>query len=196
MPFATDRILSRAMGQAIVASALLLLAAAADARADLLFTPYAGVNFGGGTVDRRANLGASLTWLGSSGLGLEVDFGFVPDFFEPRGLDIDVLGDNNVTTVMANIVVGRPGGGVRPYVSAGGGLLRSQVGDFGELFDTVDTGFGVNAGAGVRVGSPRLSLRGDVRYFRSMGSVDEVILEDLLGDFAFWRATAGIAIGF
>lgn len=184
------------MRKMVVASVLVLLAGPADARADLLLTPYAGVNFGGSTVDKRANLGASLTWLGSSGLGLELDLGFVPDFFEPRGLDVDVLGDNNVTTLMANLVVGRPGGGIRPYVSAGGGLLRSQVGDFGELFDTVDNGYGVNAGGGVRVGSRRLSLRGDVRYFRSVGTVDEVILEDLLGDFTFWRATAGISIGF
>ena len=57
----------------LVASAFaLVLAWPASARADVFLTPYAGVNFAGSTVDSRTNLGASLTWLGSSGFGLEV----------------------------------------------------------------------------------------------------------------------------
>ena len=174
----------------------LALAWPAYARADVFLTPYAGVNFAGSTIDKRTNLGASLTWLGSSGLGLEVDMGFIPDFFAPKDLDLDLLGDNSVTTLMGNIVFGRGGGGIQPYVSAGAGLIRSQVGSFGELFDATDNGFGVNAGAGLRVGGGRLSLRGDVRYFRNISNVNETILEDVLGDFSFWRATAGLALRF
>ncbi len=181
----------------LVASAFaLVLAWPASARADVFLTPYAGVNFAGSTIDKRTNVGASLTWLGSRGLGLEVDMGFIPDFFAPKDLDLDLLGDNSVTTLMGNIVFGRGGGGIQPYVSAGAGLMRSQVGSFGEFFDATDNGFGVNAGAGVRVGGGRLSLRGDVRYFRNISEVDETILEDVLGDFSFWRATAGLAIRF
>ena len=168
----------------------------AEARADLFLTPYAGVNFGGSSVDRRAAVGAALTWLGTGGLGLEVDLGVIPDFFAPKDLEIDVLGDNNVTTLMGNLVFGRPRGTWRPYVSAGGGLLRSQVGSFGELFDATDNAFGVNAGAGLRVGGGRLGLRGDVRYFRTLTTVDDAVLDDVLGDFAFWRGTAGISIRF
>jgi hypothetical protein len=179
-----------------IACALAALTVTAPAGADVLFTPYAGVNFGGSTVDKRANLGGSLTWLGSSGLGFELDVGFIPDFFEPKDLELDVLGTNNVTTVMGNVVFGRTGDGIQPYVVAGAGLLRSQVGDFGELFDATDNGFGVNAGAGVRFGSGRLSLRGDLRYFRNITDVEERVLEDVLGDFTFWRATAGVSIGF
>lgn len=174
----------------------LTLAWPTSARADVFLTPYAGVNFAGSTIDKRTNLGASLTWLGSRGLGLEVDMGFIPDFFAAKDLDLDLLGDNSVTTFMGNIVFGRGGGGIQPYVSAGAGLMRSQVGSFGELFDATDNGFGVNAGAGVRVGGGRLSLRGDVRYFRNISDVDETILEDVLGDFSFWRATAGLALRF
>ena len=72
----------------------------------MFLTPYAGVNFAGSTIDKRTNLGASLTWLGSSGLGFEVDMGFIPDFFAPKDLDLDLLGDNSVTTLMGNIVFG------------------------------------------------------------------------------------------
>lgn len=185
------------MRQILMASALALaLAWPAPARADVFLTPYAGVNFAGSTIDKRTNVGASLTWLGSSGLGVEVDMGFIPDFFAPKDLDLDLLGDNSVTTLMGNIVFGRGGGGIQPYVSAGAGLMRSQVGSFGEFFDATDNGFGVNAGAGVRVGGGRLSLRGDVRYFRNISDVDETILEDVLGDFSFWRATAGLSLRF
>lgn len=179
------------------ASALaLVLAVPAEARADLFLTPYAGVNFAGSTIDKRTTLGASLTWLGARGVGFEVDMGFIPDFFAPKDLDLDLFGDNSVTTLMGNIVVGRGGGGIQPFVSAGAGLMRSQVGSFGEFFDATDNGFAVNAGAGVRVGGGRLSLRGDVRYFRNITSADDVVLQDVLGDFSFWRATAGIAIKF
>lgn len=176
------------------------------ARADVFLTPYLGVNFGGaaGTdavsgdrfaADSRANLGATLTWLGTSGLGVEVDVGFIPDFFKPRDLQLDLLGSNNVTTVMANIVLGRKGGGIQPYVSAGGGLLRSQVGSFGSLLEGVDNGFGVNAGAGVRIGPSRFSIRGDVRYFRNVAGVDDVFA-DVTDGLSFWRATTGLSIGF
>ncbi len=187
------------MRKFLTVSALTLataLAAPAPARADVFLTPYAGVNFAGSTIDKRTNIGAALTWLGASGFGVEVDMGFIPDFFAPKDLDVDLLGDNSVTTLMGNIVFGGTGGGIQPYVSAGAGLMRSQVGSFGEFFDATDNGFGVNAGAGVRVGGGRLSLKGDVRYFRNITDVDETVLEDVLGDFSFWRATAGLAIRF
>lgn len=187
------------MRKILIASALTLASAIttpAPAGADVFLTPYAGVNFAGSTVDKRTNIGAALTWIGSRGFGVEVDMGFIPDFFAPRDLELDLLGDNSVTTVMGNLVLGRTGGGIQPYVSAGAGLMRSQVGSFGELFDATDNSFGVNAGAGIRVGGGRLSLKGDVRYFRNITDVNERVLEDVLGDFSFWRATAGLAIRF
>ncbi len=182
---------------AIASVFALAVALPASARADILISPYAGLNFGGSTVDKRANLGASLAWLGSRGLGFEVDLGFIPDFFAPKDLDIDVLGSNNVTTLMGNVVLGRSGGGLQPYVSAGGGLLRSRVASFGDLFDdvTTDNGLGVNAGAGLRIGSGRFSLLADVRYFRTLTDVDTA-LDDVLGDFSFWRATGGLSFRF
>jgi hypothetical protein len=181
---------------AIVCTAATLMAVPARARGDLLITPYAGVNVGGSTVDRRANIGGSVTWLGASGLGAEVDVGFIPDFFEAKDLEPDILGTNYVTTVMGNIVFARSVGRMQPYVVAGAGLIRSQVGSFGDFFVATDNGVGVNAGAGVRLGSGRLSLRGDVRYFRTVTDVERRVLEDALGDFSFWRAAAGVSIGF
>jgi hypothetical protein len=125
-----------------------------------------------------------------------MDLGFVPDFFEPKDLDIDVLGDNNVTTVMGNLMFAGKAGGFRPYVTGGGGLIRSQVGDFGELFDAVESSFGVNVGGGLFLGSGRISLRGDLRYFRNLSGSDDVLIEQAIQDLRFWRGTVGVSFGF
>ena len=187
------------MRKIVIASVFALAAVAAQpasARADVLLTPYAGLNFGGSTIDKRAVVGASLAWLGASGLGVEVDLGFIPNFFKPKDTALDYPA-NNVTTLMGNVVFGRSGGGIQPYVSAGAGLLRSNIGSFGAIFNDVTTnnGLGVNAGAGVRLGGGKFSLRGDVRYFRTLTGVD-LVLQDVLGDFSFWRAAGGVSVGF
>ncbi len=180
---------------AAVALAVASTALPSTAHADILLTPYAGTNFGGSTVDARLNFGGSLMVVGRV-FGVELDGAFIPDFFAPRDLDIDVLGTNNVTTVMGNLVFGRFGGGLQPYAAAGAGLVRTQVTDFGEFFDAAESSLGVNAGGGLLVGGGRFSLRGDVRYFRNVTGTDEPLLEETLGDFGFWRATAGLTIRF
>ena len=175
--------------------AMAAVAAPAAARADVLLTPYGGVNFSGSTVDHRAVVGGSVTLLASSGLGLEVDLGFIPDFFVPRDLARG-LGTNNVTTVMGNLVFARRRGGLQPYLAGGAGLIRTQLGDFGELFDAAASNLGVNVGGGLRLGGGRVSIQGDVRYFRNLTNTDEPLLEETLGDFSFWRGTVGITFGF
>jgi hypothetical protein len=186
----------------VIAAASMAIPGAAGA--DILLTPFAGLTFGSKTgdddggldLDNRAALGGSVAILGNSGLGFEVDLGFIPDFFEPKDLDIDVLGTNNVTTLMGNLMFVGQTGGVRPYVTGGAGLIRSQLGDFGELFDAVESSVGVNVGAGVLVGSGRISLRGDVRYFRNVTDSDDPLIEESLRDLRFWRGTIGVALGF
>ncbi len=185
----------------VVAAALALPSAA---RADILVTPFAGWTFSSKTgegdgaleLDSRTVFGGSLAIVGGRGLGVEVDLGFVPDFFEPKDLDIDVLGDNNVTTVMGNLMFARSAGGFRPYLTGGAGLIRSQVGDFGELFDAVESNFGVNVGGGLFLGSGRISLRGDLRYFRNLSGSDDVLIEQAVQDLRFWRGTVGLTLGF
>lgn len=172
-----------------------LLALPERAAADLFAAPYAGVNFGGSTVDPRANVGLALTWMGRRGLGLEADIAFVPDFFDPRDSELDLLGSNHVTTVMGNVVVAHPYGPIRPYLVVGAGLIRSQIGEFGDFFDATNHGVGVDAGGGVLLGAGRFAIRADLRYLRQLSGVDR-LLEDALTDFAFWRASGGLAIRF
>lgn len=175
-----------------------ITAVPAPAGADVLLTPWAGINFRGSTVDKRTNVGGSLTWLGSSGLGVEVDLGFIPNFFKPKDLDLEIFGKNIVTTFMGNVVLGRSGSGLQPYISAGGGLVRAKAGTFGTLFEDIATnnGFGVDAGAGLRVGGRRLGIRGDVRYFRNLTGSDLKINQEVFGDLSFWRASVGLSLGF
>ena len=186
-----------------------VLAIPAQARADWIFTPYIGANFsrGGDIFDldsgnTSVSFGGSLGWMGAGILGLEMDFGYAPDFFETD--DVTSL-DGNVTSFMGNVIIGIPiggqtGGGVRPYVSGGAGLLRSRLDDVEDFFDLNENSFGVNAGAGLMVFfTDNVGLRGDLRYFRSLSDDDNDDDTDLdlnLGAFHFWRATAGVAFRF
>ena len=124
-----------------VLALMVFVAAPAKASADWLFTPFFGMNWGGtaGFTDfagdfedqfeQQMNFGASLSWMGAGALGFEVDFGYSPNFFQnTTGDDNFEFGDSNVTTFMGNLLISAPPGrGVRPYGSAGLGIIRSRV---------------------------------------------------------------------
>lgn len=189
------------------------LAAPTQASADWLFTPYLGATFGGSAnignggedfddeFERKVNYGASLTWIGEGRVGFEVDFGYSPNFFSvsPDDDDFDVVGDGNVTTLMANLVVGAPYGGVRPYASGGVGLIKSKVDDAGQFIGEIDNNdFGFNVGAGITgFVNDNVGIRGDVRYFRSLRDNEPDDEFDVaLSDFNFWRGTVGVSFRF
>jgi opacity protein-like surface antigen len=192
------------------------LAAPAKASADWLFTPFIGMNWGsavtfndafGDTDDefeKRVNFGASLAWMGAGIAGFELDFGYSPNFFESTEGDADFeFGDSNLTTVMANVVLGAPiggqsGAGIRPYASGGIGIIRSQIGDAEDLFEIDSNDWGFNVGAGVSgFFADNVGLRGDVRYFRSLQDNEpDDELDVTLGDLRFWRGSVGIVFRF
>jgi opacity protein-like surface antigen len=116
-----------------------------------------------------------------------------------------------MTTLMGNLVVGIPvggttGGGVRPYLTGGVGLMRAHI-NFDDVFDDLSTNeTGFNVGAGVHVFfSDHIGLRGDVRYFRGFeqrddddpAEDDDFFDEDFgVEDFEYWRATLGVTFRF
>ena len=199
-----------------VAASFVTFAAAAaptQASADWLFTPYLGATFGGsaniGTggedfddeFERKVNYGASLAWVGDGAVGFEVDFGYSPNFFRVStdDDDFDLIGDGNVTTLMANLVLGAPMGTVRPYASGGVGLIKSKVDDAGQFLGEIDNNdFGFNVGAGVTgFMNDNVGIRGDVRYFRSLRDNEPDDEFDVsLSDFHFWRGTVGVTFKF
>jgi opacity protein-like surface antigen len=182
------------------AALIVLVGTAAPARADWLLTPYLGVTFGGETDSQHVTYGASASWMGAGVIGFEIDGAFAPDVLNTgTGVGSDLV-DTNVTTLMANLILGVPIGapGVRPYVSGGAGLLRTSVSSADDFFNIDDNSFGVNVGAGVMVFvRENFGLRGDLRYFRSLRDDDPGDGINVgLGSFDFWRGTIGATFRF
>jgi Outer membrane protein beta-barrel domain len=181
-------------------AALLLVLAPGTARADWLFTPNLGMSFGGNASgNEHASYGATIGWMGAGIFGWEADFAYTPEFFEPGDGDVDLIDNSNATTAMFNAVIGVPiggqrGGGFRPYVSGGAGLLQTNVNDAKSLFTVNNSEFGVNIGVGAYgFVSDHVGIRGDVRYFRALTDPTEDNEFDIsFGNFNFWRGTAGV----
>lgn len=181
-------------------AALALVLAPGAARADWLFTPNIGAGFGGDASGREhLTYGASIGWMGAGIFGWEADFAYTPEFFEGDDDDIDLFSDSNVTSFMANALVGIPvggqtGGGFRPYVTGGLGVMQHSLGDADDLFEVDNSEFGFNLGAGaIGFASDHIGFRGDVRYYRSFEDPDEDNEFDIgVGNFDFWRGTAGV----
>jgi opacity protein-like surface antigen len=193
----------------IGALALMLVPTTASAQS-WFFTPFVGGNFGGNAdfgdfpdnddaVERRMDFGATLGW-NPSVVGFEVDLGFAPNFFQDTAGDANFqFGDNNVTTLMANVLFSAPtGSGIRPYGSAGLGLIRSSVDSATGLFDNLSTNdLGINVGGGLNANfNDNVGVRGDVRYFRAVqdnqadNDFDPTHLT--LGSFDVWRGSVGL----
>lgn len=196
----------------IVAGAMLLALLPKSAAADWLFTPYVGGLFGGSAnfgvfddrddeIEKRMTFGGSIGFMGAGIFGAEADFAFAPNFFENTvGPGNFKFGDSNLTTMMGNLIIGAPiggqtGPGIRPYATAGIGVIRSQI-TANTFFNELNTNdFGYNLGGGVMgFFSDNVGLRGDLRYFRSFQDNepgdDELDLG--LGDLNFWRGSVGV----
>jgi hypothetical protein len=194
----------RAMKGFVAMATAALIWAPAQARADGYVSPWVAANSGAGFEsgnvfdNGRAGFGVSAGAMGGGIFGAEVDFGYSPSFF---GTSSD-FGNNSVINVMGNLIVGIPiggdsGRGVRPFVTAGLGLIRTQV-DGGILFpvSSSNNDFGWNAGVGVMgFFNDHVGLRGDLRYLRTLENNSTSTNVDFdPGGFHFWRASAGVVI--
>ena len=168
----------------------------ASANADVILSPFSGVTFSGDAPAKKLTLGGSITFMGTAA-GLEVEFNYTPDFFgEQRGTAI--IADSNMTTFMGNVVVGVGKGPVRPYIVGGIGLLRPRI-DTSGLFTNVNANsFGLDAGGGINIFvTPRVGIRGDLRYFRRLTDPSSDNDLDLtLADFHYWRMVGGLNFKF
>jgi hypothetical protein len=181
-------------------AALSLVLMPGTARADWLFTPNIGGGFGGDASGREhLTWGASIGWMGAGIIGWEADLAYTPEFFEGDDDDLDLIENSNVTSFMANVLVGIPvggqtGGGFRPYVSGGAGLLQSEVQSDDDLFEVTNSEFGINLGFGAMgFMTDHVGFRGDLRYYRALSDPEEDNEFDIdFGDFDFWRGTAGV----
>lgn len=175
----------------------LLCATTRPAGADILLTPFLGVTFGADAPTQQVNYGVSLAFLGGGVVGLEVDAAITPNFFDS---DSNALEDGNVSTVMANLMVASPNQGarLRPYLTAGAGIMHAKATSVGNAFTLDENNLGVNVGAGV-IGSMRnnIGIRGEFRYFRALQDSEAGDGLDLeFAKLAFWRGSLGITFRF
>jgi opacity protein-like surface antigen len=188
------------MRRYVLPAALVFLLLPGVARADWLFTPTLGATFGADTSgNEHLTYGASIGWMGAGVFGFEGDFSFTPEFFEGDDDDFDLDGGSNVVTAMFNTVIGIPfggqeGGGFRPYVTAGAGMLQTEARSTDDLFRVDNSEFGINVGGGTIIFfGDNVGLRTDLRYFRSLEDPDEDNEFDVaVGNFDYWRGTAGL----
>jgi hypothetical protein len=183
------------------ASAVSFFLSVHAARAQAYIAPSLGVLLGNESGQGRATFGAGFGWLAPrEPIGVELDLVYAPSFFGNAG----PLGDNSVTTVMADVIIaggdsgryGYRGRGpwIRPYVSGGLGVMHEVTTAGPRRVGNDD--LGANIGGGVfGLGRRGIGVRGDVRYFRNLvnaaGSGDADF-----GAFHFWRASLGLVIGF
>jgi hypothetical protein len=182
-----------------------MTSAPALAHAEGYVSPWVAANAGtrfGDFDNGRAGFGVNAGGMGNGVIGGELDFGFSPSFF---GTKSD-FGSNSVIDFMGNVIVGVPlggtrGAGVRPFLTGGLGLLRTQI-DGGTLTGTLtnvsssNNMFGWNLGAGVMgYFNDHVGLRGDIKYlrgFEDMRTGITLIDTNAPGQFHFWRAGVGV----
>ena len=189
---------------ALVAVVLAVPAAAADNQ----IRPYFGATFSGGTtfvdLEKAAGklnpvVGVSVVTLGDM-FGFEGDLGDAPGFFQAGNQHL-VL-SSRVTTVTGNVVIAAPRKlteySLRPYIVAGGGLMRARIDDyFGVLkVSRVLPGFDVGVGAlGFLTGD--VGITWDVRRFQSIsGSTEERGVTFGHERLSFWRASMGLVVRY
>ncbi len=184
----------------IITAAVALVAAPTQARAEGFFTPWVGANWGSAMDNGRAAFGFNAGGMGAGVIGGEVAFGYSPSFFGNQ----NDFGNNSVIDLMGNFIVGVPiggthGAGIRPFVSGGVGLLRTQI-DGGTLAHVSSSNnmFGWNLGGGAMgFFNDHVGLRGDLRYtrgFEDLKTGNTVI--DLGGNnqLHYWRLQAGVVL--
>ena len=185
----------------VLTAALAVTLAPALAHAEGYVSPWVAANAGtrfGDFDNGRAGFGVDAGGMGKGIIGGELDFGFSPSFFGTKS----VFGNNSVIDLMGNVIVGVPvggtrGAGVRPFVTGGFGLIRTQVDGLNNI-DASNNMAGWNLGAGVMgYFNDHVGLRGDVRYLRSFEDTNtgiNIIDFNQAGQFHFWRAAVGVVL--
>jgi hypothetical protein len=147
-----------------------------------LFTAHVGAVTGGEISEARLTPGVSVSVQEQDGWGAELDFGRTSEALA----GVQVL---DLSTYMVNALWLRPGGYLRPFGLAGGGVMQINGCDFpcDRPANTYD--FGVNVGGGLlAVINDTIGVRGDVRYFLASADHPDLRRPD---NFGFWRISLG-----
>lgn len=174
----------------------------ARASADVLLTPFAGVTFFDDV--RKGNFGASIAFGGVIGAEFDISQTRLGTFNDLPVVDLRA----NATTIMGNLMVRVPAGPVQPYASGGVGVIRLSADVtapfIGSLVSASAQDWGTNVGGGLYLFPvPGIGIRGDVRYFRTIGDLSLSDFTDISGindlplpRLDFWRVTGGVTFKF
>lgn len=189
----------------------LLLFSAAPTSAESQLRPFLGVTFGGGTtlVDLADAAGSpnvvfGVNWrLLGNVIGIDVDFGHAPGFFESG--DQTLVQRSSATTLTGNVVIAPPRRSTEytlgPYVVVGAGLMHARIDEFFDALSVASTLPALDVGGGVNgFLSDRIGLSWEGRYFWSVGgkelrgqSIDPLDPSERL---SFWRASMAVVIRY
>ncbi len=177
------------MKRIVVCALALVVIGAVDARAQIgagsftgFLTGHAGAVTGGDLSDPRATLGLSMAVHEETGWGAEIDFGHTADVLSGR----QIL---DVTSYMVNAIWAKPTGLIRPFGSAGAGILQVNGCDSPCNIAARTYDLGISAGGGTYVAlNDVAALRADLRYFWASANHPELNRPD---NFNYWRISFG-----
>lgn len=192
-----------ATGRSLLLSTLtiaLVIGTGTQARAQGFISPLLGFNFGGVSgcpelrdcTDTQKNFAIGFGKFGTI-FGAEGELSYSPRFFgDAPGLS------SNVFTMMGNVMLGPKAGPVRPYLTAGTGIIKTHFTlNTTSLLTFNDMALGYNVGGGVFVLlGDHFGLRGDLRYFHSFPDVTILGITLPSEKLNYSRISAGLAFQF
>ncbi len=196
----------RSIGIAI----LLLTLMPAPARAEWFTTPFLGIKFGGRTsivdLEQAASqttlaLGVSVARLGDGILGAEVEFAYIPGYFERENIPLPLVSSSYVFDLSGNA---HPCAAVRHDRRRPAALFHGRLwpdARRGRRYPVGSSGFAARClpltlgGGATGLLTNRLGVRFDVRYLRSIAQEDEFVI-GVGRQLSYWRGTIGIGIRY
>ncbi|HUQ87070.1 MAG TPA: outer membrane beta-barrel protein [Vicinamibacterales bacterium] len=166
-------------------ASVLLVAAPRAARADFFAVPFGGLKFGGSTsiVDLELAAGKKKLVLGIGALkiddrviGFEAEFGNIAGYFNNEAEAADdplVMPGSYVNDLTGSVVLSLPpgatGGGLRPYVVVGAGLIHAESQDISKVLQVRRTVPAFNLGVGaIGMLTNSVGIRFDMRHLQSV----------------------------
>ena len=187
----------------LLLTAALLAVTPVTARADIFAVPFMGMKFGGSTslfdLDlaagaRKFTMGGAIMQVDDGLLGWEASFGYVPGYFE--GVNELVKPGSFVIDLSGSALFSPPpaftGGGLRPYVALGAGLVHAQSSEIADVLQVRRTIPVANVGGGATgLFTNNVGVRFDYRFFRSL-TTDDGSLANVGRRISYSRFTVGL----
>ena len=180
----------------VVLAAAGVVVVPAPVRADGYVNPWVGVTGVSSSDSGQSAIGVTTGYMGAGVFGFEADFGYSPDLF---GVNNSIV-KRSAITITGDAIFGVPiggthGAGVRPFISGGFGLIRTN-GERDTFLDRSmsDNGLCYDVGAGMMgFFAQHIGLRGDLRYFRTLDDINRLSGFDFSpGKLRFWRVSGGV----